>query len=158
MAGGTLEGNLNGVFGVISQFNLPMSSASDVVQTLGLMTERTAAQFPDLINSLSYIGPLAETMGIKFEDVVSGRGQEAVSFASTGDTDLSAQSGDDLILVGICDPDSANRLISGSPAGARPRVAGGLGPRLLKIPLPPYRGGHPPARRAAPRGAGRARR
>jgi len=71
MAGGTLEGNLNGVFGVISQFNLPMEKASDVVQTLGLMTERTAAQFPDLINSLSYIGPLAESLGITFEDVTS---------------------------------------------------------------------------------------
>lgn len=100
MAGGTLEGNLNGVFGVLSQFNLPMSQASDVVKTLGLMTERTAAQFPDLINSLSYIGPLAESLGITFEDVTSILGL----LADAGQKGSRAGRGLSMVIEGMSAP------------------------------------------------------
>lgn len=100
MAGGTLEGNLNGVFGVISQFNLPMSSASDVVKTLGLMTERTAAQFPDLISSMSYIGPLAESLGITFEDVTSILGV----LADAGQKGSRAGRGLSMVIEGMSAP------------------------------------------------------
>lgn len=68
-AGGSLEGNLKGVSGVLAQFNLDMSEAGHVTRVLTLMTERTQADFGDLSSAMSYIGPLAASLGITFDDV-----------------------------------------------------------------------------------------
>lgn len=100
MAGGTLEGNLNGVYGVLSQFNMPMERAGEVTEILALMTERTAAQFPDLINSLSYIGPLADQLGVKFEDVTSILGL----LADAGQKGSRAGRGLAMIIEGLSAP------------------------------------------------------
>lgn len=100
MAGGSLEGNLNGVYAVMSQFNLPAERATDVVEGLALMTERTAAQFSDLTSAFTFIGPFADELGVKFEDVTSMLGL----LADNGTKGSRAGRGLQMMLEGLSAP------------------------------------------------------
>lgn len=100
MAGGSLEGNLNGVYAVMSQFDLPMERAGDVVHGLALMTERTAASFSDLTGAMTFIGPFADEMGVQFEDIVSMLGM----LADNGTRGSRAGRGLQMMLEGLSAP------------------------------------------------------
>lgn len=100
MAGGTLEGNLKGVYGILSVFNLEMSESSRVIEVLTLMTERTAADFGDLTGSFSYIGPLANSLGIEFDQMAQLLG----ILADAGQRGSRAGRGLSMVLEGLSAP------------------------------------------------------
>lgn len=74
MVGGTLEGNLQGVYAVTQQYNLGIGKASYVTSILSLLTERTALNFGDLATAFQYAGSYTGAIGAKFEDVAQALG------------------------------------------------------------------------------------
>lgn len=68
MAGGTVEGNIKGIYGVLKQYNLKMSDAGHVTEVLSVLTERTAANFGDLTGAFTYTGSAIGNVGGTFED------------------------------------------------------------------------------------------
>lgn len=74
MVGGTLETNLQGVYGVTQQYNLGINKASYVTQVLALLTERTALNFGDLASAFVYAGSYTGAIGAKFEDIAQAMG------------------------------------------------------------------------------------
>ena len=60
---------IKGVYGILTQFHMPLTKTADVTEKLMLITQRTALEFPDLIQSFKYIGPVAHDMHIKFDDM-----------------------------------------------------------------------------------------
>lgn len=128
MAGGSLETNLKGVYGILSVFNLPMERASDVTRTLALMTERTAADFGDLVSAFSYVGPLAESIGISFEDVTQILGV----LADSGQRGSRAGRGLSMVLEGMASPSGpAKEALDGVT-----EAAFGLGTTFADITFP----------------------
>lgn len=65
-----LETSIKGVYGVINQYAMPMERASDVTQMLYFAAQKTAAEFPDFIESLKMLGPVAAQSGVSFEDTL----------------------------------------------------------------------------------------
>jgi hypothetical protein len=65
----SMESSLKGVYQILSEFGLPMSRAADVTEKLFYVTQKTAVEFPDLINSFKMVGPVAAGMGVTFEDI-----------------------------------------------------------------------------------------
>lgn len=100
MAGGTLEGNLKGIYGILSVFNLEMEQSSEVIQVLALMTERTAADFGDLTSAFTYVGPLAETLGVTFDEMAQLLG----ILADAGQRGSRAGRGLSMVLEGLSAP------------------------------------------------------
>lgn len=74
MVGGTLEGNLQGVYAVTTQYNMGIDKASYVTSILSLLTERTALNFGDLATAFQYAGSYTGAIGAKFEDVAQALG------------------------------------------------------------------------------------
>lgn len=68
MTGGTVESNIKGIYGVLSQYNMKMSDAGHVTEVLALLTERTAANFGDLTGAFVYTGSAIGNIGGTFED------------------------------------------------------------------------------------------
>jgi TP901 family phage tail tape measure protein len=99
-AGGSLEGNLKGVAAILGQFNMDMSEAGHVTRVLALMTERTQADFGDLSSAFSYIGPLAHSLGIEFDDVAQILGV----LADSGQRGSRAGRGLSMVIEGLSAP------------------------------------------------------
>ena len=74
MVGGSLESNLQGVYGVTQQYNLGLDKAGYVTKVLSLLTERTALNFGDLASAFVYAGSYTGAIGVKFEDVAQALG------------------------------------------------------------------------------------
>lgn len=74
MVGGSLETNLQGVYGVTQQYNLGLGKASYVTKILSLLTERTALNFGDLASAFVYAGSYTGAIGVKFEDIAQALG------------------------------------------------------------------------------------
>lgn len=99
-AGGTLETNLKGVSAILGLFNLQASDAAHVTEVLALMTERTQADFGDLISSFTYMGPQAEAMSISFEQVAMMLG----IVADNGQRGSRAGRGLSMVIEGLTTP------------------------------------------------------
>ena len=99
-AGGDLERNLKGVYGVMQVYNRGADEGQYITHVLALMTERTAADFGDLINAFSYIGPLADSIGVSFEDTAQLLG----FLADAGQRGSRAGRGLSMILEGLSAP------------------------------------------------------
>lgn len=99
-AGGSLESNLKGVSAVLGQFNMDMSEAGHVTEVLTLMTERTQADFGDLAQAFSYVGPLAHSLGIEFDDVAQILGV----LADSGQRGSRAGRGLSMVIEGLSAP------------------------------------------------------
>lgn len=69
------EAAIKGVYSIIVQYGKSLSDVGDVTNKLFLVTQRTALEFPDLINSFKMVGPVAASLGISFEDVANVLGQ-----------------------------------------------------------------------------------
>jgi len=102
-AGGTLETNLKGVSGILGIFNLGIEDAGRVTEVLALMTERTQADFGDLISAFTYIGPQARSMGIEFDDVAQMLGV----LADAGQRGSRAGRGLSMMIEGLLAPTDA---------------------------------------------------
>jgi len=59
MTNTSYETSIKGVYGVLKQFNLPMSETSHVVELLHFATQKTALEFPNLIESFKMFGSVA---------------------------------------------------------------------------------------------------
>jgi len=74
MVGGSLESNLQGVYGVTQQYSLGLEKAGYVTKVMALLTERTALNFGDLASAFVYAGSYTGAIGVKFEDVAQALG------------------------------------------------------------------------------------
>lgn len=63
------EQAIKGVYSILVQYDRGLGDARDITEKLMLITQRTAAEFPDLINSFKMVGPIADSLGISFEEV-----------------------------------------------------------------------------------------
>jgi TP901 family phage tail tape measure protein len=68
------EQAIKGVYGILVQYHRPLSDVADITNKLFLVTQRTALEFPDLINAFKFVGPLAGAMGVSFEEVAKSLG------------------------------------------------------------------------------------
>ena len=64
------ETAIKGVYSILVQYHKPTSQAADVTNKLMLAAQKTALEFPDLINAFKFVGPMASAMKVPFEDVV----------------------------------------------------------------------------------------
>ena len=69
-----MEAAIKGVYSILVQYNKPLTKTRDVTEKLMLITQRTALEFPDLINSFKMIGPVARANGVTFEQVAKAIG------------------------------------------------------------------------------------
>lgn len=69
------ETAIKGVYSILVQYGKSLADTGDVTNKLFLVTQRTALEFPDLINSFKMVGPIAAAMGISFEEVAQTLGQ-----------------------------------------------------------------------------------
>ena len=114
-AGGDLEQNLKGVYGIMQVYNRTADEGGYITHVLALMTERTAADFGDLTNAFSYIGPLAHSLGVTFEDTAQLLG----ILADAGQRGSRAGRGLSMILEGLSNPsakakDALDTVIEGA--------------------------------------------
>lgn len=70
----TMEQAIKGVYSIIKQYGLSLEDTTDITEKLMLMTQRTALEFPDLIESFKMVGPLANSLKIPFEEVAKTLG------------------------------------------------------------------------------------
>ncbi len=78
MTGTDYEAAIKGVYSVLAQFyHGATSEAAHVTELLFYATQKTAAEFPDLINSFKMLGPIASANNVSFEEMVSVLGQIA---------------------------------------------------------------------------------
>lgn len=61
-------------YNVTEQFNLGLGRSGEVIQKLLLLTQRTAAELPDLTNSMKFVGPVAAQIGADFDEVAVALG------------------------------------------------------------------------------------
>lgn len=72
------ETTLKGVYSIISQFYAgDLTQATDITEKLFYVTQKTAAEFGDLINSFKMVGPVAASLGVTFESVLGTIGELA---------------------------------------------------------------------------------
>jgi TP901 family phage tail tape measure protein len=65
------ETTIKGVYSILTQYyNGAIEKAKDVTEMLFLVTQKTAAEFPDLINSFKMVGPIANANAESFEEMV----------------------------------------------------------------------------------------
>lgn len=119
-AGGSLTSNLKGVAAVLGQFNMGMDRAGHVTRVLTLMTERTQADFGDLAQAFSYVGPLAHSLGITFDDVAQILG----ALADSGQRGSRAGRGLSMVIEGLSAPsekaaDALDMVVNGFKKGKR---------------------------------------
>lgn len=63
------ESAIKGVYSILVQYGKGLGDVGDVTNKLFLVTQRTALEFPDLINAFKFVGPVAGQMGVTFEEV-----------------------------------------------------------------------------------------
>lgn len=72
------EQTIKGVYSIITQYyNGSLEKAGDVTKTLFYITQRTAAEFTDLIQSFKMVGPVAAQIGVTFEQTAEIFGKMA---------------------------------------------------------------------------------
>lgn len=64
------EAAIKGVYSILAQYNLGLDQTARVTEELFYVTQKTAAEFPDLINSFKMVGPVAASVGVSFDEVV----------------------------------------------------------------------------------------
>lgn len=64
------ETTIKGVYSILQQYNLGLEDTEEVTNKLLYITNKTAAEFPDLINSFKMVGPVAASTGATFDDMV----------------------------------------------------------------------------------------
>lgn len=71
------ETAIKGVYSILVQYGMVSSDVAkttanvvDVTEKLHMVTQRTAAEFPDLVNSFKMVGPIAKEFGVTFDDMV----------------------------------------------------------------------------------------
>ena len=64
------ETAIKGVYSILVQYGLGLEHVQEVTEKLHMVTQRTAAEFPDLINSFKMVGPVAKEFGVTFDDMV----------------------------------------------------------------------------------------
>jgi TP901 family phage tail tape measure protein len=69
------ETAIKGVYSIIVQYGKGLGDVADVTNKLFLSSQRTALEFPDLINAFKFVGPVAGALGVSFEDVANVLGQ-----------------------------------------------------------------------------------
>lgn len=69
ITGTSFETAIKGIYSILVQYHLPLSNAADVTAKLMLITQKTALEFPDLINAFKMVGPVARSAGATFEDI-----------------------------------------------------------------------------------------
>ena len=69
-----MESAIKGVYAILVQYHLPLTKTTDITEKLMLVTQRTALEFPDLINSFKMVGPVARASGMSFEQVATAIG------------------------------------------------------------------------------------
>lgn len=65
---------IKGTYSILVQYGMGLESARDVTEKLMLITQRTAAEYPDLINTFKMVGPVAASLGISFDEVAQFTG------------------------------------------------------------------------------------
>lgn len=105
MAGGNLESNIKGIYGVLQQYNLDMGKAGFVTRVLTVLTERTAADFGDLTGAFTYTGSAMGNLGVKFEDTAQVLG----ILADAGFRGTKAGRGLSMVFEGIVSPTSKGK-------------------------------------------------
>lgn len=68
------ETAIKGVYSILIQYHRGLSDAADITHKLFLVTQRTALEFPDLINAFKFVGPVAGALGVSFEEVAETLG------------------------------------------------------------------------------------
>lgn len=68
------EQTIKGVYSILVQYHKGLDQTGDVTAKLNLVTQRTALEFSDLINSFKFVGPVAGALGVTFEEVASTLG------------------------------------------------------------------------------------
>lgn len=69
---------IKGVYSIVSQYyNGAIEEAANVTEKLYYITQITAAEFGDLVNSFKMVGPVARANNVTFEDMVSLLGRLA---------------------------------------------------------------------------------
>jgi TP901 family phage tail tape measure protein len=72
------EQTIKGVYSIITQYyNGALEKAGDVTKTLFYVTQKTAAEFTDLIQSFKMVGPVAAQIGVTFEQTAEIFGKMA---------------------------------------------------------------------------------
>jgi TP901 family phage tail tape measure protein len=71
------ETAIKGVYSISIQYGLKMTDIQRITEKLHQVTQRTAAEFPDLINSFKMVGPVAAANSVTFEDVANVLGRLA---------------------------------------------------------------------------------
>jgi TP901 family phage tail tape measure protein len=72
------EATIKGVYSILAQYyNGSISMAASVTEDLFYITQKTAAEFPDLINAFKMVGPIAKANSVSFRDMVNLFGQLA---------------------------------------------------------------------------------
>jgi len=69
------ESAIKGVYSILVQYHKPLADVADVTNKLFLVTQRTALEFPDLVNAFKFIGPVAGALGVSFEEVAQTLGE-----------------------------------------------------------------------------------
>lgn len=71
------ETAIKGVYSISIQYGKRLSDVGSITEKLHQVTQRTAAEFPDLINSFKMVGPVAAANGVTFEEVANILGRLA---------------------------------------------------------------------------------
>jgi TP901 family phage tail tape measure protein len=71
------ETAIKGVYSILVQYGKGLEETQSVTEKLHFITQRTAAEFPDLVNSFKMVGPVASALGETFEGVATAFGMLA---------------------------------------------------------------------------------
>lgn len=71
MTGTDLETSLKGVYAITEQFNLGIDASASVMDRLFYVSQKTALELPDLLNSFKMVGPVAAQANVSFEDMTT---------------------------------------------------------------------------------------
>lgn len=64
------ETAIKGTYSILTQYGKGIDEVADVTEKLNMVSVRTAAEFPDLINSFKMVGPIAAANNVTFEEMV----------------------------------------------------------------------------------------
>jgi TP901 family phage tail tape measure protein len=71
------ETAIKGVYAITIQYGMGLNSVGRVTEKLHQVTQRTAAEFPDLVNSFKMVGPVAAANSVTFDEVANVLGRLA---------------------------------------------------------------------------------
>jgi TP901 family phage tail tape measure protein len=71
------ETAIKGVYSILIQYGMRLGDTQMVTEKLHQVTQRTAAEFPDLVNSFKMVGPVAAANNVTFNEVANVLGRLA---------------------------------------------------------------------------------